>query len=77
MFNAIGLHIVTLRHDWIDVNCSMPDLGDYVGPGGISALAYTLYCTEESSPFVAVWHGGTIVPRTLAGVMQGPRPLRC
>jgi len=44
--------------------------------GGISAMAYTLHCTDDSLPFVAVWYGGTIVLCTLAGAALGPRLLR-
>ncbi|MFH1344613.1 MAG: DUF1109 domain-containing protein [Pseudomonadota bacterium] len=44
--------------------------------GGVSAMAYTLHCTDDSLPFVAVWYGGTIVLCTLAGAALGPRLLR-
>ncbi len=44
--------------------------------GGVSAMAYSLHCTDDSLPFVTVWHGGTIVLCTLAGVALGPRLLR-
>jgi hypothetical protein len=44
--------------------------------GGVSAMAYTLHCTDDSLPFVAVWCGGTIVLCTLAGAALGPRLLR-
>lgn len=44
--------------------------------GGISAVAYSIHCTADSLPFVAVWYGGTIVACTLAGVALGPRLLR-
>ncbi len=44
--------------------------------GGVSAMAYALHCTDDSLPFVAVWHGGTIVLCTLAGAALGPRLLR-
>lgn len=43
---------------------------------GISALAYTLHCTYDSLPFVAVWYGGTIALCTIAGAILGPRLLR-
>jgi hypothetical protein len=44
--------------------------------GGVSAMAYSLHCMDDSLPFVAVWYGGTIVLCTLAGAMLGPRLLR-
>ena len=44
--------------------------------GGVSAMAYSLHCTDDSLPFVAVWYGGTIVLCTLAGAILGPRLLR-
>ena len=44
--------------------------------GGVSAMAYTLHCTDDSLPFVGVWYGGTIVLCTLAGAALGPRLLR-
>ncbi len=44
--------------------------------GGISAMAYSLHCTVDSLPFVAIWYGGTIVLCTLAGAALGPRLLR-
>jgi hypothetical protein len=44
--------------------------------GGVSAMAYSLHCTDDSLPFVAVWYGGTIVLCTLAGAALGPRLLR-
>ncbi len=45
--------------------------------GGVSAMTYALHCADDSSPFVAVWYGGTIVPCTFAGAALGPRLLRC
>jgi hypothetical protein len=44
--------------------------------GGVSAMAYSLHCVDDSLPFVAVWYSGTIVLCTLAGAMLGPRLLR-
>jgi hypothetical protein len=44
--------------------------------GGVSAMAYSLHCADDSLPFVAVWYGGTIVLCTLAGAALGPRLLR-
>lgn len=44
--------------------------------GGISAMAYSLHCTDDSLPFVAIWYGGTIVLCTVAGAAFGPRLLR-
>jgi hypothetical protein len=44
--------------------------------GGVSAMAYSLHCTDDSLPFIAVWYGGTIVLCTLAGAALGPRLLR-
>ncbi len=44
--------------------------------GGVSAMAYSLHCTDDSLPFVAVWYGGTIVLCTFAGAILGPRLLR-
>ena len=44
--------------------------------GGVSAMAYSLHCTDDSLPFVAVWYGGTIVLCTFAGAIFGPRLLR-
>ena len=44
--------------------------------GGVSAMAYSLHCTVDSLPFVAIWYGGTIVLCTLAGAALGPRLLR-
>lgn len=44
--------------------------------GGISAFAYSVHCSDDSLPFVAVWYGGTIVLCALAGAMLGPRLLR-
>ena len=43
---------------------------------GVSAMAYSLHCTDDSLPFVAVWYGGTIVLCTFAGAILGPRLLR-
>ena len=42
----------------------------------ISAMAYSLHCTDNSLPFVAIWYGGTIVLCTVAGAAFGPRLLR-
>ena len=44
--------------------------------GSVSAMAYTLHCTDDSLPFVAVWYAGTIVLCTLAGAALGARLLR-
>lgn len=44
--------------------------------GGISATAYSLNCTDDSLPFIAVWYGGTLAICTLAGAALGPRLLR-
>jgi hypothetical protein len=44
--------------------------------GGVSAIAYALHCTDDSLPFVALWHGGTIVLCMFAGAILGPRLLR-
>ncbi len=44
--------------------------------GGVSAMAYSLHCTDDSLPFVAVWYGGTIALCTFAGAALGPRLLR-
>ena len=44
--------------------------------GGVSAMAYSLHCTDDSLPFVAVWYSGTIVLCTFAGAILGPRLLR-
>ncbi len=44
--------------------------------GGVSTLAYSLHCTGDSLPFIAVWYGGTIVLCTIAGAVLGPRLLR-
>ncbi|MGH6712936.1 MAG: NrsF family protein [Bradyrhizobium sp.] len=44
--------------------------------GGVSAIAYTLHCSDDSLPFIAAWYGGTIVLCTLAGAALGPRLLR-
>ena len=52
--------------------------GAFVGivAGGVSAVAYSLHCTDDSLPFVAVWYGGTIAICTFAGALLGPRLLR-
>lgn len=52
--------------------------GAFVGlvAGSISATAYSLHCTDDSLPFVAVWYGSTIALCTLAGALSGPRLLR-
>lgn len=44
--------------------------------GGVSAMAYSLHCTDDSLPFIAVWYGGTIALCTFAGAIFGPRLLR-
>ena len=44
--------------------------------GGVSAIAYSLHCTDDSLPFVALWYGGTIVLCTPTGALLGPRLLR-
>jgi hypothetical protein len=44
--------------------------------GGISATAYSLHCTDDSLPFIALWYGATIGLCTLAGAKLGPRLLR-
>lgn len=44
--------------------------------GGISATAYSLHCTDDSLPFVALWYGATIALCTLAGARLGPWLLR-
>jgi hypothetical protein len=44
--------------------------------GGVSAMAYSLHCMDDSLPFVTVWYGGTIMLCTLAGAALGPRLLR-
>lgn len=44
--------------------------------GGVSAMAYSLHCTDDSLSFIAVWFGGTIAVCTLAGALLGPRLLR-
>jgi len=44
--------------------------------GGVSAMAYSLHCADDSLPFVAVWYGGTIALCTFAGAIFGPRLLR-
>ena len=44
--------------------------------GSVSALGYALHCMDDTVPFIALWHGGTIVLCTLAGALLGPRLLR-
>jgi hypothetical protein len=44
--------------------------------GGVSSLAYSLHCVDDSLPFVALWYGGTVILCTLAGAALGPRLLR-
>jgi hypothetical protein len=43
---------------------------------GVSAIAYSLHCTDDSLPFIALWYGGTIILCALAGAILGPRLLR-
>ncbi|MBL7309219.1 DUF1109 domain-containing protein, partial [Escherichia coli] len=44
--------------------------------GAVSALGYALQCMDDTIPFIALWHGGTIALCTLAGALLGPRLLR-
>jgi hypothetical protein len=52
--------------------------GAFVGlvAGSLSAAGYAFHCMDDSTPFVALWYGGTIVLCTLAGATLGPRLLR-
>ena len=52
--------------------------GAFVGlaSGAVSAVGYALHSMDDTVPFVAVWHGGTIALCTLAGALLGPRLLR-
>lgn len=42
----------------------------------MSAIDYTLHCTDDSLPFIAMWYGGTIALCALAGAVLSPRLLR-
>ncbi len=44
--------------------------------GGISTMAYAFHCTDDSMPFIALWHGGTVALCTSVGAYLGPRLLR-
>jgi hypothetical protein len=44
--------------------------------GGISAFAYSLHCTDDSFPFIALWYGLTIALCAVLGGVLGPRLLR-
>ncbi len=44
--------------------------------GAVSALGYVLHCKDDSIPFIALWHGGTIALCSLAGALLGPQLLR-
>jgi hypothetical protein len=65
----------TFRDNYLGGAPSGPDRSRFTGliSGGVSAMAYALHCTDDSLPFVAVWYGGTLVLRTLAGAMLGSR----
>jgi hypothetical protein len=44
--------------------------------GCLSATGYALHCADDTLPFFAVWHGGTIALCTYAGWKLGPKLLR-
>ncbi|MEL6065192.1 DUF1109 domain-containing protein [Methylobacterium sp. DCY52] len=44
--------------------------------GAVSALGYAVHCMDDTVPFIALWHGGTIALCTVAGALLGPRLLR-
>lgn len=44
--------------------------------GGAAAFAFTLYCQDDTVPFVAVWYGLALGASALLGRLLGPRLLR-
>lgn len=44
--------------------------------GGAGALAFSLYCQDDTVPFVAVWYGLALGASALLGRVLGPRLLR-
>lgn len=44
--------------------------------GSVSATGYAFHCMDDTVPFIALWHGGTIALCTVAGALLGPRLLR-
>jgi len=44
--------------------------------GGISAFMYSLHCTDDSFPFIAVWYSLTIALCAVLGAVVGQRLLR-
>jgi hypothetical protein len=44
--------------------------------GGISAFAYSLHCTDDSFPFIALWYSLTIALCAVFGGVVGQRLLR-
>ena len=44
--------------------------------GGAAAFAFTLYCQDDTVPFVAVWYGLALGMSALLGRALGPRLLR-
>lgn len=44
--------------------------------GGAAAFAFTLYCQDDTVPFVAVWYGLALGASALLGRVLGPKLLR-
>lgn len=66
---------------WVVRRMAPTDLvrtGAFVGlvAGSLSAAGYAFHCVDDSTPFVALWYGGTIALCTFAGAKLGPRLLR-
>ncbi len=69
---AMGLAMRRLAPTRLDLAGTLLGLAS----GGAAAFAFTLYCQDDTVPFVAVWYGLALGASALLGRLLGPRLLR-